>query len=217
MREQPVASTRHTIIFLAIFALLFAAGLNNARAARPAAPPHLPFYAGAVAMQALLAYFIHRGVQARGHSLGALFGKARAPLVVECAIGVAAAVVIRAILHAVRLRMGFIEDHTSALLPRGAAEMCIWVLVAIAAGVCEELAFRGYLQRQFTAFTGSRIVAAMVQCVVFGVAHGYQGAKPILLTALFGALVTLLTMWRGSLFAAAVAHATVDLAAGLWR
>jgi membrane protease YdiL (CAAX protease family) len=40
------------------------------------------------------------------------------------------------------------------LTPHGIAESVLWVLLSISAGISEELVFRGYLQRQLTAFTG---------------------------------------------------------------
>jgi membrane protease YdiL (CAAX protease family) len=38
-----------------------------------------------------------------------------------------------------------------SLLPRSLLEILVWIGVSITAGVCEEMAFRGYLQKQFEA------------------------------------------------------------------
>ncbi len=40
------------------------------------------------------------------------------------------------------------------MMPRGALEILLWVLLSISAGFCEEFIFRGYLQKQFFAITG---------------------------------------------------------------
>ena len=57
----------------------------------------------------------------------------------------------------------------------GPAEIFLWLLVSLAAGFCEELVFRGYLQRQFHAATGSIAAAVALPAIVFGLVHTYQG------------------------------------------
>ena len=49
-----------------------------------------------------------------------------------------------------------------SLLPQGAAERVLWIAVSASAGICEELTFRGYFQRQFAALARSRasVIAA---------------------------------------------------------
>lgn len=213
----PVASTRHTLIFLGIFALLFVAGLRSARAT-PAAQvtDHLTIYAGLIAMQGLLLFFVKRGIGAKGYRLRDLAGPSRNPAL-DLALGVAFAVVMRFVFIAIRARMGVMADHASALMPRGALEAGSWIVVSIAAGVCEEMAFRGYLQRQFTACTRSGLLAAVLQSAVFAGGHGYQGIGPVLLTFVFGIAATALARWRGNLHATMIGHALTDIVGGLWR
>src|SRR5262249_39037875 len=105
----------------------------------------------------------------------------------------------------------------SRLLPNGAAESALWVLLSISAGICEEFVFRGYLQRQLTAFTGHPSIGLLLQSAVFGIAHGYQGLRASLVVALYGALFTALALWRKSLRPGMMAHAWTDIAGGLLR
>ena len=81
--------------------------------------------------------------------------------------------------------------------------------------ISEELAFRGYLQRQLTALTGHTWIALLLQVTVFGIAHGYQGVRNCLAIAIYGALFTLLALWRKSLRPGMIAHACTDIAGGL--
>jgi membrane protease YdiL (CAAX protease family) len=91
----------------------------------------------------------------------------------------------------------------------------LWVLLSISAGISEELVFRGYLQRQLTAFTGRASLALFLQVAIFGIAHGYRGVRNCLAIAIYGALFTLLALWRKSLRPGMIAHAWTDIAGGL--
>ena len=89
------------------------------------------------------------------------------------------------------------QQHTlhtlSQLAPTSAGEVAAWIFLCTIAGIAEELVFRGYLYRQFTAWArGSVAVAAIVSSLFFGAAHGYQGARNMILLAVFGALFCLL-------------------------
>jgi len=101
------------------------------------------------------------------------------------------------------------------LVPHSVVEAVLWVVLSTSAGFSEELVFRGYLQRQFTALTGRTSLALLLQTAVFGIAHGYQGVQACLAIALYGALFTLLALWRKSLRPGMIAHAWTDIAGGL--
>lgn len=102
------------------------------------------------------------------------------------------------------------------LMPRSALEMFLWVALSITAGFCEEFIFRGYLQKQFFAFTGNHAVAIIAQALVFGVAHGYQGAKGMITITLYGALFGILALMRKSLRPGMMQHAMQDASAGIF-
>lgn len=107
--------------------------------------------------------------------------------------------------------------HTlTALVPTNGEEAIAWVLLCLTAGFAEELIFRGYFQRQFTAWSrGAIVFGVMLSAAMFGAAHGYQGARNMVLLAIFGVLFSLLTLFRRGLRAAMIAHSWHDLFAGL--
>lgn len=105
----------------------------------------------------------------------------------------------------------------SGLMPQGVTESLLWVLVSISAGISEEVVFRGYFQRQFLAWTGRVSIATLLQVLVFGLAHGYQGVQSCLAIAAYGTLFTLLALYRQSLRPGILAHAWTDIASGLLR
>ncbi len=95
--------------------------------------------------------------------------------------------------------------------PRGGAEITLWVAMSVTAGFCEELVYRGYLQRQFLAWTGEVVSAVLAQGVLFGVAHWYQGLKMVIVIAVLGILFGMLAYWRKSLRPGMIAHAWGDI------
>jgi uncharacterized protein len=102
------------------------------------------------------------------------------------------------------------------LAPASGVEIACWVLLCCLAGTIEEVVFRGYLQQQFTAWTKGGIVWGVVfSAILFGAAHGYQGTRNMVLLAVFGALFSVLAIWRRSLRAGIFAHSWHDLIAGL--
>jgi membrane protease YdiL (CAAX protease family) len=104
-----------------------------------------------------------------------------------------------------------------SLLPRNALEIALWIPLSITAGISEEIVFRGYFQRQFTALTRNRWLAVVLQAVLFGVSHGYQGVAASVMIALYGGLFGLLAVWRGSLRPGILAHSMTDILAGIFR
>ena len=101
------------------------------------------------------------------------------------------------------------------MLPRGGAEIAVWILLSLSAGFCEEVVYRGYLQRQLQALTGSGLAAVALQAVIFGVSHGYQGVRNVLFITVYGALFGALALWRRSLKPGMILHAWTDIFGGL--
>ena len=90
----------------------------------------------------------------------------------------------------------------------------IVIALSASAGFCEEIVYRGYLQRQLRAFTGSRVLSVGGQALVFGVGHAYQGWKNVVVIAVLGALYGLLVLWRKNLRSSMLAHAWSDIYGG---
>ena len=101
-------------------------------------------------------------------------------------------------------------------LPRQWYEVLLWVGVSVSAGICEEVVFRGYFQRQFEVFVRSKWIALFLQAALFGIAHGYQGVEACMKITVFGALYGLLALWRGSLRPGMIAHGASDILSGIF-
>lgn len=107
--------------------------------------------------------------------------------------------------------------HTlTSLAPSNGVEVLAWAGMCLMAGVVEELVFRGYFQRQFTAWgRGALWTGIVFSALLFGTAHGYQGLRNMVMLSVFGALFSGLVIVRRNLRAGIIAHAWHDFFIGL--
>jgi len=100
-----------------------------------------------------------------------------------------------------------------ALLPRTARERAVFALLAITAGICEEFLYRGfglaYLRWLWPGASHTWLI--VLTAAAFGLAHLYQGARGVVLTAVVGGYLAWLVLSTGSLVPAMVIHALLDL------
>lgn len=102
------------------------------------------------------------------------------------------------------------------LAPSNGKEIVSWLLLCVLVGIAEELVFRGYLQQQFIAWSrGAAAGGVVFSALMFGAAHGYEGARAMFLLTVFGALFSLLALFRRNLRAGIFAHSWHDAIAGL--
>ena len=101
------------------------------------------------------------------------------------------------------------------LLPETLKEKAVFALLSLAAGLGEELAYRGFLIPVLTGLLGSAWVAAALSAAVFGILHAYQGWLGVGRTALLGFVFAASLIISGTLWPAILAHAILDLLAGL--
>src|ERR1039457_3827728 len=99
------------------------------------------------------------------------------------------------------------RQQLAFLVPDPTLELVLWFCLSTTAGFCEEIIFRGYLQRQLAAFTNSMLAGVVLSAATFGAAHGYKGAPRMLMLGIFRLIVVLLAWWRKSLRPGMIAHA----------
>ena len=100
----------------------------------------------------------------------------------------------------------------SALIPSTPRERILWAFVALSAGICEEVVFRGWLLSTLhsnLALNGTMLI--VVAAALFGLAHIYQGPTGVLATGLAGLVFCLLFVHTGSLLIPIALHSLVDL------
>ncbi len=100
------------------------------------------------------------------------------------------------------------------LIPGSRFELAVWFGMSATAGFCEEIIFRGYLQRQFAVLTNSVFTGMLLSAAIFGASHGYEGVGRMVLIGIYGLMFGLLAWWRKSLRPGIIAHAWHDAFSG---
>ena len=100
------------------------------------------------------------------------------------------------------------------ILPVSGAERIGFTLVALTAGVCEEILYRGYLVYAFDRVLPSSWWSMLLAAALFGTAHAYQGVRGMVATGLLGAFLGAVYVAGGSLWPGIFLHAVVDLVNG---
>lgn len=192
---------RHTVILLLILGVIALAGyVSNVQHGAGAQVNRLGFYASVVIGQILLVRYTWVGWRV---PLREMIGPFRA---IDLVVAAALFFAIRYASIAIHRLLGGIDAHTNFLVPRTALEMAVWVVVSCVAGTCEEIVFRGYLQTRLP-------IGVVTQAIVFGVTHGYQGARSIVNITVIGLLFGVVAKWRRSLVPGILAHAATDIVA----
>ncbi len=220
----PVASWRHTARLASIFVVIGAVGLllrghaaGGPSAATPLAVPRSFAYLSLIATEWALLRGVWAGLRAAAVPWRTLMGRRSRTwsdpvgLVSGATLG---AGYVLLVLEA-RRSAGVEASDAGWMLPRGAAEVALWTLLSASAGFCEEVAFRGYFQTQFEALTHHKGAALLMQAILFGAAHAYQGPVAAFAIAGYGAALGGLVLWRKTLVPAIFAHTVTDLALGL--
>jgi membrane protease YdiL (CAAX protease family) len=221
-KSVALAPAWHTAVVLLLFAVLAAAAFFRRNAAGHIHHRVLG-YAISIAAEWLIFGFIAIGPLWHGPSIKALAGRF-SPTLRSVALDLGIAVAYLVLANYLLAALGSVLVHlikpgsTEALknaLPHSILEDAVFLLVALTAGICEEVTFRGYLQRQFTGWTSNAAAGIFLQGIAFGAAHSYQGTTGIIGIAFFGCMFGWLASWRKSLRPGIMAHFLYDAIGGL--
>jgi len=101
----------------------------------------------------------------------------------------------------------------SYVLPQSPVERIAWVIIAVGAGISEEICFRGFVITRLNRITGSIWPGVFLGSLSFGISHGYQGGGGVAIISVYGLLFALLFVARGSLVPCIIAHTLQDIIA----
>jgi hypothetical protein len=176
-------------------------------------------YAVIMVFEWLTVAFIGWGVRRRGIRIADLIAGSWprwTAILRDLGIAVLFLIVANVVLGIMRFVLKATPTHAMRdIIPQTPTEIGLWIVLAITAGFCEEVIFRGYLQKQLGLMTRSAAAGLVLQGIVFGVSHGYQGAKFMLTIAVYGGLFGWLAYRRRSLRPGMIAHFLQDGVTGL--
>jgi len=110
---------------------------------------------------------------------------------------------------------GILPQLALKIFPQDSVERFAFLAVVVTVAVCEELIFRGFVQRVFVDWSGGLLLAGILgSAVMFAIAHLYQGRRGLITTFIVGMLFASIRSWTGSLLASLIAHFIADITAG---
>lgn len=191
------------------------------------AADRLSLYGTTIAFQWILAVLVGWRALARGLGLASLGMTTSDPwrtawiaLMLSGLLCVAQLASLRRIVRLPVEERGSLFQITEKIMPRTSSEISVFAALACTAGLSEEFLYRGFLfavfARMLEHFPLSMAIAAVLSSIWFAVAHLYQGRKGIITTFVVGMIFMSARIWAGSLIPSMVAHAGVDLIAGLY-
>ena len=226
--QKLLAPIWHTILFiLIVLANSYFTAVSLPKMAAGATPKQRIFgYVFTIGWEIVLLLIVWFGIRSRGVKMKELIGgrwESVEDFLIDIGIALGYWLVAITVLGALGYLLGLVQSSQAGeakkladmLAPESPLALATFVLLSTVAGFIEEIVFRGYLQKQFAALTGSVHVGVIVQAIIFGAGHGYEGARRMLLIAVFGAMFGLLAVWRKSLRPGMMAHAWHDSLAGV--
>ena len=181
----------------------------------------LRMYATVIGMQWVLAAIMLFVVRRHGLTpadVGQRLGNPRLILGLAACLGVLPFILL--VFNLGRIRRAPVERLEASVgrlrkfMPATGTELAGFILLALTAGVCEELLYRGFMVGLLGTILGSPWYGVLAGAIVFGIGHAYQGRKGVLLTGLSGLILGALFVGSGSLVPGQVLHATFDVASG---
>lgn len=223
-----IAPVWHTLLIVALILANSFGGASQARRLSPGGA-RIFVYAGTLITELILFTLVWLGIRKRS-SVRELIGghwKSVEDFLIDFAIAIGFLVASALLLAGLRIALGTLDLHhldkqldatkkmLAPLIPNSKLDAGLFVVLSVFAGFFEEIIFRGYLQRQIGSLAGNAWMGIGVSAIIFGAAHGYQGARMMIVIAVFGAFFGLLAHFRKSLRPGIMAHAIQDAFSGI--
>lgn len=157
-------------------------------------------------------YIAWRGIRASQHGFSDLFGKQRSPDRPnwdDCKD--AFAIIVLA--TGVNLILAHFQPfaRSEALHSHSLLQYSMALLIAISAGITEEVTYRGFFLSQFRLLTHNLRLAIFSQAALFSLFHGFQQNLTLALSRFFyGIVFAFFAVRRNSLWPAIVGHVMID-------
>ena len=183
----------------------------------------LTLYASTIAFQWLATAIILWRANANGYKLSDLGLAMPSPwLTAIVGVGLSVLITFNQVASIRRLaslpdeQQGFMRALTLKLMPQNAPERLAFFALVTTVSLCEEIIYRGFIQRLFFNLSrGSLAISIVGAAIFFSLAHLYQGRRGLVVTFFAGAIFSAVRAWTGSLIPTMAAHFVADLSVGL--
>ncbi len=215
----------HTLLLLAVLGGMSLLNVKTGHG-RDSGSEHLRIYLFTMLYEWLLVGYVWWGVRRAGGSLRELIGgrwQKVEDFLLDIGIAFGGWIATLCVIAVIAVAMGMnhagnigdTQKQIGFLAPESHWEILLWLCLRATAGICEEILFRGYLQRQCTRLVRNRWLALAVVSIFFGMGHGYEGTQRMVLIGVLGFGLGTMSLLRKSLRPAMIAHSTQDAMAGL--
>lgn len=230
VKPAPIAPVWHTLLITALILINSFLGSSKLQGVGSGHGSRLLLYIGTFITELVLFLLIWFGIRMRGVRMRDLIGgrwQTVESFLLDIGLAIGFLFVSLMLLLGLRIALGLIDIHNLAksqeetmkvlgsLAPHSYLEAAFWVVLAVSAGLFEEIIFRGYLQKQFHALANNAIAGIIGSGIIFGLAHGYQGWRNMIVIAVFGIFFGILAYLRKSLRPGMIAHGLQDSMAGI--
>ena len=111
------------------------------------------------------------------------------------------------------------RQKSFAFVPTDWRELSHFLVLALAAGIGEEIIFRGYLIHYLVYWTGGEfngvVLASVASSTLFAFLHGYQGVIPMLKIFVLSLLFSAIFVLSRSLLIVILVHVLIDVISGI--
>ncbi len=107
----------------------------------------------------------------------------------------------------------YTERNPLTEIIRTPQQLALFILAALIAGGVKEELQRAFILDRFRRYLGGAVVGLLIWSVLFGASHYVQGAQGVAVASVFGLILGILYLSRGSLIAPVAAHGVYDAAA----
>ncbi|MFZ0883355.1 MAG: type II CAAX endopeptidase family protein [Candidatus Acidiferrales bacterium] len=183
----------------------------------------LSLYASTLAFQWIAAGVILWRAGARGLRAAQLgFAIGNPPLTITVAIALAVLVLTNQLISLRRLAArpaeaeGLLPQLALKLFPQDDVERLAFFALVVTVAICEELIYRGFVQRVFQDWSNGAVLAGVFgSAIYFAIAHLYQGRRGLASTFVVGLIFAGTRAWTGSLLPPIAAHFVADITVGM--
>ena len=225
----PIAPVWHTALLLVLILANSFAGSSKIQAVSGHGSRIL-LYASTCITQLILFIIIWFGIRSRGVRMRDLIGgrwKTVEAFLLDVGLAIGFMLAAGVLLLGLRIALGTVDLHNldklkndtkqmlGPIAPHTYLEAGLFMLLSVCAGLFEEIIFRGYFQRQFQALSRSAAIGIVLSGIIFGLGHGYQGGRMMIVIAVFGMFFGILAYVRKSLRPGMMAHAFQDAYSGI--